>query len=192
MTSNARSIQTPAVRRETAVGDHRPVSPSTSAPRTAPRPASPRSLLALLGFLAAVAVAAGLGGLAAGSAGSEYARLDQPAFAPPSSVFGPVWTVLYVMIAVAGWLVWRRVGWGRATTAWAVQLVLNAAWTPLFFGAGLYGVALVEIVVLLVAIVVTVALFLPRSRPAAWLMVPYLAWVLFATALNASIWWLNR
>lgn len=165
--------------------------------RTADRPTTtpttaPRSLLALLGFLVAVAVAAGLGGLAAGSAGAEYARLDQPSFAPPSSVFGPVWTVLYVMVAVAGWLVWRRVGWGRATTAWAVQLLLNAAWTPLFFGAGLYGVALVEIVVLLVAIVATVTLFLPRSRTAAWLLVPYLAWVCFATALNASIWWLNR
>lgn len=164
----------------------------SSAPRTDTRLASPRSLLALLGFLIAVAVAAGLGGVAAGSASAEYARLDQPSFAPPSSVFGPVWTVLYVMIAVAGWLVWRRVGWDRATTAWAVQLVLNAAWTPLFFGAGLYGLALVEILVLLVVIVATIALFLPRSRPAALLMVPYLAWVCFATALNAGIWWLNR
>lgn len=103
-----------------------------------------------------------------------------------------MWTVLYVGIAVAGWLVWRRVGWDRALTLWAVQLVLNSAWTPLFFGAGLYGLALVEILVLLVTIVATVALFLPRSRPAAYLMVPYLAWVGFATMLNASIWWLNR
>ncbi|MCW2814346.1 MAG: peripheral-type benzodiazepine receptor [Nocardioides sp.] len=144
--------------------------------------------LALLGFLAAVAVAAGLGGVAASSAGSTYAALDLPSFAPPSSVFGPVWTVLYVAVAVAGWLTWRAVGWDRSLTAWAVQLVLNAAWTPLFFGADRYGLALVEIVLLLVAVVVTTALFWTRRRVAALLMLPYLGWVGFATSLNAAIW----
>ncbi|MFB9313485.1 TspO/MBR family protein [Nocardioides plantarum] len=147
--------------------------------------------LALLGFLAAVAVAAGLGGLAASSAGSTYDALDQPSFAPPAWVFGPVWSVLYVLIAIAGWLVWQRVGWDRSLTAWAVQLVLNAAWTPLFFGADRYGLALVEIVVLLVAVAVTIALFWTRRRTAALLMAPYAAWVAFATALNAAIWHLN-
>ncbi len=165
---------------------------STAAAAPTSRWSRPRSLLALLGFLAAVAVAAGLGGVAAGSAGSQYQRLDQPPFAPPSWLFGPVWTVLYVLVAVAAWLVWRREGWGLALGAWVVQLVLNAAWTPLFFGAGLYGVALVEIVLLLVAVVATTVLFAPRSRPAALLMAPYLAWVAFASLLNASIWWLNR
>ena len=151
-----------------------------------------RSLLALAAFGAAAAAAALLGGLAAGSASSAHARLDQPAFAPPSWVFGPVWTVLYVGIAVAGWLTWRAAGRvDRATVAWGVQMVLNAAWTPLFFGAGLYGVALVEIVVLAGTIVLTMVLAARRSRVAAWLLAPYLAWVCFATALNASIWWLN-
>lgn len=146
---------------------------------------------ALLAFLAAVAVAAGVGGLAAASASSTYAALDKPGFAPPAGLFGPVWTALYVMIAVAGWLVWRRVGADSAIAWWAVQLVLNAAWTPLFFGADRYGLALVEIVVLLAALVVTVVLFWRRSRPAALLMAPYVAWVGFATALNAAIWQLN-
>ena len=103
-----------------------------------------------------------------------------------------MWTVLYVAIAVAGWLVWRRVGWDRALTLWTVQLVLNAAWTPLFFGAGLYGVALVEILTLLVVLVATVVAFGSRRLAAAWLMVPYLAWVAFASVLNAAIWYLNR
>ena len=155
-------------------------------------PARGRDTLAALGFGVAVAVAAGLGGLAAGSAGSTYDALEQPPFAPPSWVFGPVWTVLYAMIAVAGWLAWRRTGWDRATTAWAVQLALNAAWTPLFFGAGRYGLALVEVVVLLAAVLVTVVLVGRRHAVAGWLLVPYAAWTAFATALNAGIWWLNR
>lgn len=150
-----------------------------------------KSWLALAAFGAAVAVAAGLGGLAAGSAASTYQSLDRPFFAPPSWLFGPVWTVLYVMIAAAGWLAWRAVGWDRSLTLYAVQLVLNAGWTPLFFAGDRYGLALVEIVVLLGTIVATIALFWRRSRPASWLLVPYAAWVGYATALNASIWWLN-
>jgi benzodiazapine receptor len=160
----------------------------------APSPTVPRSAgpwLALAGFGAAVAVAAGLGGVAASSAGSTYDRLDLPAFAPPAAVFGPVWTVLYVTIAVAAWLTWREVGWDRSLTAWAVQLVLNAAWTPLFFGADRYGLALVEIVLLLAAVATTIALFWTRRRAAALLMLPYAGWVAFATALNAAIWQLN-
>lgn len=153
---------------------------------------SPRRWLTLLPFLLAVAVVSAVGGLAAGSAGATYRDLDLPAFAPPSWLFGPVWTVLYVMIAVAGWLVWRRDGWTRALTVWAVQLGLNMLWTPLFFGLGLIGVALVEIVVLLVVVAVTIALFRRTSTPAALLMLPYLAWVGFATLLTASIWVLNR
>ena len=93
---------------------------------------------------------------------------------------------------IAGWLVWRRVGLDRSMAPYAVQLVLNACWTPLFFAAGWYAAALVEIVVLLVAIGVTIAMFARRSRLAAVLLVPYAAWVAFATCLNAGIWWLNR
>ncbi|GAA4382122.1 TspO/MBR family protein [Nocardioides caricicola] len=150
------------------------------------------SWLALLGYAAAVVIVAALGGVAASNSGQTYDRLDLPPFAPPSAVFGPVWTTLYAMIALSGWLVWRRVGIDAAMAPYVVQLVLNAAWTPLFFAAGWYGVALVEIVLLLAAIGVTIAQFWSRSRPAALLLVPYAAWVAFATCLNASIWWLNR
>lgn len=150
------------------------------------------SWLALLGYAAAVVIVAALGGVAASNSGQTYDRLDLPPFAPPSAVFGPVWTTLYAMIALSGWLVWRRVGIDAAMAPYVVQLVLNAAWTPLFFAAGWYGVALVEIVLLLAAIGVTIAQFWGRSRPAALLLVPYAAWVAFATCLNASIWWLNR
>ena len=152
---------------------------------------SPHAWLPLLGFLAAVAVVAAVGGLAAGSAGATYRALELPPYAPPSWVFGPVWTVLYVLMAVAAWLVWREDGWGRALTLWAVQLVLNLAWTPLFFAAGLYAVALAEIVVLLVVLVATVLAFRRTSALAAWLLVPYVAWTAFATALNAGIVVLN-
>src|ERR687889_330005 len=93
--------------------------------------------------------------------------------------------------AVAGWLVWRRVGWTGALTVYAAQLVLNALWTPIFFGFGQYGLALADIVVLWVLIGVTVALFRPISRVAAALLLPYWAWVTFATALNAFIWHAN-
>jgi benzodiazapine receptor len=145
----------------------------------------------LVPFLLAVLVVAAVGGLAAGNASAQYADLRQPSFAPPSWLFGPVWTVLYLMIGFAGWLLWRTGGWSPALTAWVVQLALNAAWTPLFFAADLLGWALAEIVVLMVAVVVTIALSRPRSRLAAWLLVPYLAWVGFATVLNAAFWHLN-
>ena len=161
-----------------------PVHPSTS-------PTS-RSWLVLALFGLAVAVAAGLGGVAAAGSAQEYRGLDQPFFAPPSWVFGPVWTVLYVLIAVAGWLSWRAAGVDAATGWWVAQLVLNAAWTPIFFAAGAYGWALVEILVLLAVLAVTVAVLRRRSTTAAWLMAPYVAWVGFATLLNAAIWWLNR
>ncbi|GGQ55566.1 TspO/MBR family protein [Couchioplanes azureus] len=149
------------------------------------------SLWSLPAFGAAVAAAALIGGLGVSGTAAEYQSLDQPSWAPPSWLFGPVWTLLYAMIAVAGWLVWRRSGWTPALTAYAVQLVLNAAWTPIFFGLGRYGLALADIVVLWLAIGVTVLLFRPVSRLAAGLLLPYWAWVTFATALNAAIWHAN-
>src|SRR5690349_23740704 len=138
----------------------------------------------LLPFAAAVSAAALIGGLGVAGTAAEYRNLDQPSWAPPSWLFGPVWTVLYAMIAVAGWLVWRRTGWNRALTVYAVQLVLNALWTPIFFGFGRYGLALVDIVAMSLLIGATIFLFRPISRAAAWLLVPYWAWVTFATALN--------
>jgi tryptophan-rich sensory protein len=149
------------------------------------------SWVGLIPFALAVAVAALIGVLGVTGTAAEYQNLDQPSWAPPSWLFGPVWTVLYAMIAVAGWLVWRRTGWTRALTLYAAQLVLNAIWTPIFFGFGRYGLALADIIVLWVLIGATIWSFRPISRTAAWLLVPYWAWVTFATALNAAIWYAN-
>jgi translocator protein len=161
----------------------------TSAVR--PRPSVPASVLALLGYGVAVAAVAVVGGPAASSAGSRYQSLERPPWAPPSWLFGPVWTVLYVTVAVAGWLVWRRVGLGVEMVPYAVQLVLNAAWTPLFFGADRLGPAFADIVALWIAIVATIVLFMRAQRLAGLLLVPYLAWVTYAGALNLAIWQLN-
>ncbi|KFZ80385.1 hypothetical protein ED92_23815 [Amycolatopsis sp. MJM2582] len=150
-----------------------------------------RAPLAFLPFLAAVAVVAVVGGLAAAGARSVYSGLELPSFAPPAWLFGPVWTVLYLAIAVSGWLYWKSGGDRRALLWYAGQLVLNAAWTPLFFAAGAYGLALVDIVLLDVAIVVTALYFRRSSRVSAALLVPYLAWTLYATALTAAIVVLN-
>ncbi|WP_328453222.1 TspO/MBR family protein [Amycolatopsis sp. NBC_00438] len=157
----------------------------TTVHRSAPAP------VALAGFLAAVAVVAVVGGLAASSSRAVYAGLEQPPWAPPSWLFGPVWTVLYLLIAVSGWWYWRAGGTRGGFTWYAVGLVLNAAWTPLFFAAGAYTLALVEIVLLDVAVAGAVAVFWRRSRVAAALQIPYLAWTLFATALNTAIVVLN-
>jgi translocator protein len=159
---------------------------------TAPPRSAPTSLVGLLACVIAVAAAALIGTLAVSGAAQEYASLIRPSWAPPSWLFGPVWTALYASMAAAAWLVWRRVGLDRALVPFAVQLLLNAAWTPLFFGAGQYGWALVDIVALWLAIAVTMVAFWRVSRLAALLLVPYWVWVTFAGALNASILSLNR
>jgi benzodiazapine receptor len=150
-----------------------------------------RPLLGLAVFVVAVAAAAVIGSLSALSASAEYEQLRTPSWAPPSWLFGPVWTALYVMIALSGWLFWKRHGTGPELVLFGVQLVLNAAWTPLFFAAGRYELALVDIIALLVAIIALIAAFARKHLAAALLLVPYLAWVGFATALNASIVSLN-
>lgn len=127
--------------------------------------------------------------------GDWYQSLRKPEWNPPSWVFGPVWTLLYLMMAVAAWLVWRKGGWqcrSRELGAYLMQLALNAAWTPLFFGLRRPGLALVEIVCLLVAVIWTACLFRRVSAAAGALMVPYGLWVSFATVLNATLWWMNR
>lgn len=150
-----------------------------------------RDLPVLAGFLAAVAVVAVIGGLAAAGSQEVYAGLERPPWAPPSWLFGPAWTVLYVLIAISGWLFWRA-GGGRAGYSWyAAGLLLNAAWTPLFFAAGAYTLAFIEILLLDVVIIGTAVVFARRSRIAAALLIPYLAWTLFASALNAAILVLN-
>ena len=146
---------------------------------------------ALLAFAAAVTLAAAIGALGVTGTSAEYNSLRQPSWAPPSSVFGPVWTVLYAMIAVAGWLAWRRAGFTYPLWLYTAQLVLNAIWTPLFFGAGQYGLAFADIVVLWLLIGATIVAFWRVSRPAAALMVPYWLWVTYASALNLAIWQMN-
>ncbi|MDS0132582.1 MULTISPECIES: TspO/MBR family protein [unclassified Amycolatopsis] len=147
--------------------------------------------LMLAGFAGVVAVVAVVGGLAATSAREVYARLEQPSWAAPPSLFGPVWTVLYVTIAVAGWLYWRTDGETRGFAAYGIGLLFNLLWTPLFFESGAARVALADIVLLDVVVAVTIVLFGRRSKAAAALLVPYLAWIFYATALNAAIVVLN-
>ncbi len=120
-----------------------------------------------------------------------YAALQKPSWNPPAWVFGPAWTLLYTLMAVAAWLVWKRVGFGKPLTLYFVQLALNAAWTPIFFGAHQLGWALFEIVLLWIAILATLLSFRRVNRAAGWLFVPYLAWVTFAMTLNYTLWKLN-
>lgn len=122
--------------------------------------------------------------------GEWYARLAKPSWTPPNSVFSPVWTVLYIMIAVAGALVWRARR-TDALTVWGVSLCLNAAWSWLFFGRQAIGLALVDIIMLLLSIAAFIGLAWTKTRAASLLFVPYLLWVGFATALNFAIWQLN-
>lgn len=152
-----------------------------------------RSLLALAGWLALCFGAATFGALFA--PGEWYAQLRKPSWNPPSWVFGPVWTALYFMMATAAWLVWRRGGFtarARPLGLFLVQLIFNALWSWLFFGLKNPVLALVDIVLLWLAIAGTLAAFYRAYRPAGWLLIPYLAWVSFATVLNATLWWLNR
>jgi len=123
--------------------------------------------------------------------GEWYATLAKPEWNPPAWIFGPVWTLLYMLMAVAAWLVWKRNGWQRPLWLYLVQLALNAAWTPVFFGANQIGWAFVEIIALWAAILVTMLAFLRVSKAAGWMLVPYLAWVSFAAFLNFSLWRLN-
>lgn len=147
------------------------------------------SIVGLAGFVGACGLAALTGVLF--RPGPWFARLRKPAWQPPDWLFAPVWTILYLMIAVAGWLVWRAEGFAGARLALAVygvQLVLNAAWTPLFFGLHRPDLGFADIVLLWAAIAATIALFHPVSAVAALLLVPYLAWVTFAGALNLAVW----
>lgn len=151
-----------------------------------------RQLLALGGWLLLCFAAAAMGGLF--MPGEWYASLKKPSWNPPGWIFGPVWTALYTMMAVAAWLVWKRGGFSaqrRALALFLAQLALNAVWTPLFFGLHRPGVAFAEILLLWLAIAATLTAFRPVSRVAAWLLAPYLAWVSFAAALNYALWRLN-
>jgi tryptophan-rich sensory protein len=150
----------------------------------------------LVGCIAICFAAAGLGSIAtASSVDNWFADLEKPSFNPPNWIFAPVWTVLYLMMAAAAWLVWKTSGFGQARLAlswFAVQLGLNLFWSVVFFGMQEPGFALIEIVLLWISIAVTISVFARHSQLAAYLMTPYFLWVSFAAILNFSIWWLNR
>jgi translocator protein len=174
----------------------------TSSPKAVSAPNRPEAIatspsrlkmvIALVGWLLLCFSAASLGAFF--MPGEWYATLKKPSWNPPGWIFGPVWSALYTMMAVAAWLVWKR-GWfvarRRPLALFLVQLALNALWTPLFFGLHWPGVAFAEIVLLWLAIAATIAAFRPVSRMAMLLLGPYLAWVSFAAALNFTLWRLN-
>lgn len=139
-------------------------------------------------FVGLVFLAATSGG--AFRPGEWYRGLAKPPWQPPGWLFGPIWAVLYAMIATAGWLVWEA-GSGPALiiamTAWGVQLALNAAWSGVFFGLRRVRSALLTMIAMWLAILATIAAFLPISTTAALLLLPYLVWVSFAGAVNAAI-----
>jgi translocator protein len=156
-------------------------------------PASKR-VLGLAGWLVVTFVAAAIGGAATVNAGLFYKQLARPEWAPPSWVFGPVWTVLYIVIGIAAWLVWRVDGFRAARGALSLflaQLALNALWSWLFFGWHRGALAFADILLLWVLIIATLIAFWRVRALAGWLLVPYLLWVSFASALNYAVWQLN-
>ena len=151
-----------------------------------------------IGLVVAIVIcfaAAGLGGLVtAPRIPNWYADLAKPTWTPPGWIFGPVWSILYLMMAIAAWLVWRQEGLAGARlplALFAIQLALNSLWSVLFFGLQNPGAAAVDIVLLWVAIVATLVAFWNRSPWAGGLLVPYLVWVSFAAVLNVAIWRMN-
>ncbi|MEO5559929.1 MAG: TspO/MBR family protein [Dokdonella sp.] len=155
---------------------------------------TPRQILGLVCSLVIAAVAAALGAFASIDASSFYVQLHQPAWAPPAAVFGPVWSVLYFLMGVAAWLVWRVAGFRSARAALALfllQLALNALWSWLFFAWHRGAIAFVDILLLWVLIVMTMVAFWRIKPLAGALLIPYLLWVSFASVLNYAVWQLN-
>lgn len=148
-----------------------------------------RSVLAFLVFAALTLCAASFGAMF--RPGPWYEALVRPSWTPPNWVFGPAWTALYVLIAIAGWRVWMARGMGPAVALWLVALVLNGAWSYIMFGAHEIAFAAVDIVALLVVILAFIVVAWRVDRVAAWLFVPYAAWVSYATSLNLGVWYLN-
>lgn len=153
-----------------------------------------KQIIGLLGWLLLSFAAAAIGAAASVQAASFYQQLVQPSWAPPSSVFGPVWSLLYALMAIAAWLVWREGGWRRqrgVLALFVLQLAVNALWSRLFFGWHRGALAFTDIVLLWLLIAATVIGFW-RVRPLAGaLLLPYLGWVSFASVLNFAVWHLN-
>ena len=157
------------------------------------RSSSTRSALALAGWLVLSFSAAAIGGFF--MPGAWYATLKKPSWNPPSWIFGPVWTALYTTMAIAALLVWKRGGFAGqrvALSLFLAQLLFNALWSPLFFGLRHPALAFADIVLLWLALLGTVAAFWSARPIAGALLLPYLVWVTFASALNFAIWRLNR
>ncbi len=152
-----------------------------------------RQSIALIVSLVICFSAAAIGSIAtAQNIPTWYATLSKPSWNPPNWIFAPVWTALYISMTVAAWLVWRQGGlWQWPLALFAVQLVLNATWSWLFFGFHLPGTAFIEVTALFAAIAATTIAFWPKSMMAGVLMLPYLSWVAFAAVLNFTIWRLN-
>jgi tryptophan-rich sensory protein len=154
-----------------------------------------RDIVGLVVFIALCLAFSGIGGaVTATSVGTWYQALHKSPLNPPDWVFAPVWTTLYVLMAIAGWRVWRHArseARRRALAVFAVQLGLNLAWSFLFFGFQRIGLALLEIVILLLAIIANTILFWRIDRVAGVLFMPYVLWVVYATVLNTSLWLLN-
>jgi tryptophan-rich sensory protein len=156
-------------------------------------PAS-KQLIGLAGWLLLCFATAGIGAVASADAPAFYARLSKPAWAPPASLFAPVWTTLYAMMGIAAWLVWRTgpaPAVRNALLLFVVQLAANALWSWIFFKSKLGGAAFAEILLLWLLIATTIFLFMRSSRLAAALLLPYLGWVSFATVLTFSTWQRN-
>ncbi len=154
----------------------------------------PRQLAGLLVWLAITFIAAAIGAAASIDAASFYAGLTQPPWAPPGAWFGPVWTILYILMGVSVWLVWRARGWHGARgalTLYLLQLTLNALWSVLFFHWHEGALAFLDIVALWLLILATLIAFWRVKPLAGALLVPYLLWVSFAMALNLSVWQFN-
>jgi len=158
------------------------------------RRANRANLLALIGFVGLSALVwLSNGAVTASGVGGWYHVLSRPAFTPPDWVFGPVWSVLYVTIGVSAWLVWRRVDIGlhrkrAALRIWGWQLLVNAVWPPVFFGLHWMGVGLAILLLLVGSVALTIHAFWPIRRAAGLLLLPYLAWVCYATYLDAQFW----
>lgn len=150
------------------------------------------NILVLVFWLVLSAIVAWVG--ATFQSGEWYLQLNKPSWTPPGWLFGPVWTYLYITMAVAVWLVWKRGGWSRnsfALSLYVVQLVFNGLWSWIFFGEHLIGIALIDIILLLITIVTVMILFWKRNRIAGLLFVPYVLWGAFASVLNFRIWQIN-
>lgn len=168
---------------------------ATNDPATTTGPPS-RGFVAAAIFLLVAFAAGGIGSVTQGSdVDVRYLALERPVWAPPSFLFGIVWPVLYLLIGIAAWRVWRVAGSvraaGTALGLWLAQLIVNAVWPGVFFGLEAFGPAIAVILLLDVLVVATIVAFARHDRLAAWLLAPYLVWILYATALNISLQVLN-